>query len=335
MFNAIEIIAENAQGFEGDPFLAKQLVRAAAASGANAAKFQLVYADELATPEYEYYSQNKELEMPDHVWKEIFDYAAEQKIELIFDIFGPRSLKLAEDLGCKSVMLHATDITNFDLIKRVSVGPIERVIFGAGGAYLSEIQDAIEAIGRKDVCLMLGYQGYPTPDEDNQISRVRYLSTVLSDKFPNVTIGFSDHSIPDSELMISLSSMALGAGARSFEKHLTIAETMHYEDYESAINPDKFHRYTYDLRECSKAFGSTKMANHFGMRESEKNYRKFVRRHVVTANCLSAGEKVLAKDFVFKRSSIEGAITEIDQILGMTVSKDLKENSAVTMKDFK
>ena len=47
----IEIIAELAQGFEGRPEQARLLIKAAASAGADAAKYQLVYADELATPD--------------------------------------------------------------------------------------------------------------------------------------------------------------------------------------------------------------------------------------------------------------------------------------------
>ena len=47
----IEIIAEIAQGFEGKPEQSRLLIKAASAAGANAVKFQLVYADELATPD--------------------------------------------------------------------------------------------------------------------------------------------------------------------------------------------------------------------------------------------------------------------------------------------
>jgi len=45
----IEIIAEIAQGYEGNSTLALMLAKAAVRSGADAVKFQLVYADELAT----------------------------------------------------------------------------------------------------------------------------------------------------------------------------------------------------------------------------------------------------------------------------------------------
>mgnify|MGYP006100741037 FL=1 len=61
----VEIVAELAQGFEGSLEQTKLLVKAAAKAGANAAKFQLVYADELATPDYQYYDLFTDLEMTD------------------------------------------------------------------------------------------------------------------------------------------------------------------------------------------------------------------------------------------------------------------------------
>ena len=72
-----KIIAELAQGFEGDLTKAKLLVNAAASSGADIVKLQLVYADELATPDYLHYKLFKSLEMPDNSWKELLDYSKE------------------------------------------------------------------------------------------------------------------------------------------------------------------------------------------------------------------------------------------------------------------
>ncbi len=61
---SVEIIAEAAQGYEGNVTQARLLARAAARAGADAVKFQLVYADELATPDYQYYDLFRNLEMP-------------------------------------------------------------------------------------------------------------------------------------------------------------------------------------------------------------------------------------------------------------------------------
>jgi len=333
MKNNIEIIAEIAQGFEGKPEQTFQLLRAAAASGADAAKFQLVFADELATTDYEYYGLFKDLEMNNQVWMELIKISKELSIEVIFDIFGVKSLALAEKLGGNTVMLHATDITNIELIKKVSKCSMDRVILGAGGAYLSEIESALDLLKNKQVNIMLGFQGYPTPDEHNQISRINFISSLVEEKYKNVLIGFADHSMPDSKLLTSFSSMAFSAGARIFEKHLTLSQVMKIEDYESAINPDQFFDYCNDLKMCVKAYGVTEKKQDFGMSSSEKKYRKFVQRHIIAIKDLKRGSIISKDDIKLGRSSNADAITDLRKVLGKKLLKDLKNNQALTKSD--
>lgn len=59
----LEIIAEIAQGYEGSAKLTELLTIGAIESDADSIKFQLVYADELATQDYKYYDLFKSLEM--------------------------------------------------------------------------------------------------------------------------------------------------------------------------------------------------------------------------------------------------------------------------------
>ena len=64
-----EIIAEIAQGYEGDPKLAELLVKGALVAGADAVKIQIIFADELCVPDYPYYDLFKSLEMDESVWQ--------------------------------------------------------------------------------------------------------------------------------------------------------------------------------------------------------------------------------------------------------------------------
>jgi sialic acid synthase SpsE len=333
MNKKIEIIAELAQGFEGKPEQTFQMLRAAAAAGANAAKFQLVYADELAMPDHQHYDIFSSLEMDSRVWEKLVRMSKKLSIEVIFDIFGVKSLNLAEKLGSETVMLHATDITNLELIKDVSTRSIDRVILGAGGAYLSEIEDALDLLKCKQVCVMLGFQGYPTPDEHNQISRINYVSSWISERYENVVVGFADHSLPDSKLLTSFSSMAYSAGARVFEKHLTLSQVMKLEDYESAINPDQFYNYCYELKECVKAYGVTENIQDFGMSSSEKKYRKFVQRHIVATKNLKEGSDITKADIKLSRTSNNTAITDISKVLGKKVLKNFKKGQSFSSSD--
>ena len=116
----VEIIAELAQGFEGKPEQSRLLMKAAAAAGADAAKYQLVYADELATPDYKYYELFRSIEMDDNVWNGLAVYAGQSGIKLYVDIFGARSLQLAEKIGVAVVKLHGTDIANLGFLQQVA-----------------------------------------------------------------------------------------------------------------------------------------------------------------------------------------------------------------------
>lgn len=329
----VEIIAEIAQGFEGRPEQARLLMKAAAAAGADAAKYQLVYADELATPDYKYYQLFQSLEMSDDMWKGLATYAAELSIQLHVDIFGTRSLKLAERIGVSAVKLHGTDIANIGLLNEVANSSVQKVMLGAGGAYSIELQQAIDILSAKEVVVLLGFQGYPTPNETNQIARISLLLERFGQAHHNVSVGFADHAPPESSLRYALAATAIGAGATVLEKHLTLGQVMKLEDHESALNPDEFSEFTQVIRNCAEAFGETKDVEDFRMSQAEKVYRKTIRRHVVTSRDIQKGLKIAPADLVLKRCSSENVLTDLELAYGKTLKRDLKQNTPIDPGD--
>jgi len=330
-----KIIAELAQGFEGDLMKAKLLVNAAASSGADIAKLQLVYADELATPEYLHYKLFKGLEMPDSSWKELLDYSNELNIELNFDIFGTRSLNLCQDLGIKGVKLHGTDTTNIGLLNEVSKSDIKNVYLGVGGSNLKEIELAISILKNKNIILLLGFQSYPTPNNDNHISRVSYLKDYFLKKYNNIEIGFADHPDPNSSLGFALAATAVGAGATVIEKHLTLGKIMKMEDHESALNPDEFDNFTKTIKDCYLALGHTAKSDDFGMSNSEKSYRKMIRRHVTSSKDLKKGTVLNSENLVLKRTASKNVIYDISLVYDKILTEDLEINKAINLNIIK
>lgn len=328
----IEIIAELAQGFEGKPMQASLLVRAAARAGADAAKLQMVFADELATPGYKYYDLFRSLEMSDDTWANLVTEARAQGIDLQVDIFGRRSLALAEKVGIRTVKLHGTDIGNPGLLRDVAASSIERALLGAGGAHRDEIASAIEILAGKQIVVLLGFQAYPTPTDTNRIDRVRHLADAFAGR-PDITIGFADHADPESPLRLALASAAVGAGARVIEKHLTLGRNMELEDFESALNPDQFKEFSSTLRDVASAIGETTTAADYGMTDAETGYRKMIRRHVVAARDLSAGETLTAQDIVLKRADIDDPITAPAEVIGRKLVVPVKGNHALRRSD--
>lgn len=329
----IEIIAELAQGFEGRPEQARLLMKAAAAAGADAAKYQLVYADELATPDYKYYDLFRSLEMSDEVWAGLAAYAGELGIQLYVDIFGIRSLQLAEQLGLNVVKLHGTDISNIGFLEQVAGSLVPKILLGAGGACSGELERAINILSAKELVVLLGFQGYPTPNGANQIARVRLLVDRYAEANVKVTVGFADHAPPESPLRYALASTAVGTGAKVVEKHLTLGRIMKLEDHESALNPDEFSEFCEVIRGCAEAVGTASQAEDFGMSESEQGYRKMIRRHVVTNRNLPADIYISPADLVLKRTSAEQVLTDLERIYGKKLKRALNANSPLSPGD--
>ena len=328
----MEIIAELAQGYEGNIEQAILLLKAASAAGADAAKYQVIYADELCTSQYEHYALFRSLEMPDEAWIRIVNEASKQKIRIILDVFGDRSLALAERIGVREIMVHATDLTNMRLIETIRASTFPRVLLGVGGALMSEIVRTVNALHSKELVLMVGFQGYPTPDEDNQISRIAYIAKQL-EVYQNVMLGFADHSLPSSPWVLPFSTAALGLGARVFEKHLTLSEVMKLEDHEAAINPDKFAHYAHGLKASMAALGHVAKSNDFGMPKSELRYRNMMRRCVVAATHLSAGTIIRAADIVLKRAAKMGDFYATDLLEGRILKKNVAANQSLRIDD--
>ena len=328
----IKIIAELAQGFEGKPEQAQLLVLAAARAGADAVKLQLVYADELCTPEYKDFNLFESLEMSDQVWKALATSAKQMDIELHFDVFGLRSLALAESLGAQAVKIHGTDMGNLGLLKAVARSGVPQVLLGAGGGIRSEIDQAVELLAGKQIAVLLGFQGYPTPNEANQIDRVRVLAKVFSSR-PHVTIGFADHAPPNSPLSLALPATALGAGAKIFEKHLTLGQIMKLEDHEAALNPDQFNEFVIALRACADALGDTMSSPDFGMSEAEQDYRQWTRKHVVACQPIKAGTFINPDSVVLKRTPSKDILTDLDSVYGRRVLRDIPVNQPISPAD--
>ena len=338
----IKIIAECAQGYLSDSAdesinLAKWLVRSAKSSGSDAVKFQLILADELCTPDYKYYGLSKKLELGLDGWSEICQLAKNIDIEIIFDIFGIQSFHMAEILGVKEIKLHPTDFRNTKLLEAVSKSKkISKIIAGCGGSLFDEIKSTLSILGnKKEITLLHGFQGYPTPLEQNCLDRIKVLKKISEVSKSNLIIGFADHAEPLSVDATHLATMAIGLGASVIEKHLTLAKCLNLEDNESALSPDELARFVDIIRRVTKSKGNShQKTSSFDLPQSEVKYREFCTRHVVTTRELKIGDLITENDICLKRSSNKNPITEISQVIGKKLVNKKLCNQALSIKDF-
>lgn len=312
------VIAEAAQGYEGVPALARLLVRSAAIGRADAVKFQLVYADELATPAYQYYSLFKQLEMSNETWTEIAAEAKRNGLRLILDVFGFNSLRLALQLGA-AVKLHAADFFNEPLVT-AAVREARELFVSVGGIHADEIGEFISShsSSSRKITIMFGYQAEPTRLEDNHLARI----PLLRNRFPQVQFGFMDHADGDSDESGWLGALAVALGARAVEKHITLERALQMEDYVSALSGSEFARYVGRIRSTEQALGLTSLE----LTPGELEYRKRSVKVVVTQVKLTKGTPIDSGSLTMLRAPLDPerrTLTRPEDAIGRTPKRTI------------
>ena len=134
----VEIIAEIAQGYEGNEKLAEMLVKGAIVANADSVKMQLIYADELCVPNYQYFDLFRSLEMKEDIWREIALKVQKANKYFYLDVYGDRSLDLAYELKVNGVKISTTDFYNFPLIEKAFT-KFDNVFISAGGIKIEDL----------------------------------------------------------------------------------------------------------------------------------------------------------------------------------------------------
>ena len=324
---SIEIIAEVAQGYAGDPTLARLLARSAVLAGADAVKFQLVYADELATPDYPYYARFQKLQMPQDAWHCVVQEVRAGKRRLYLDVFGERSLGEAKAMGADWVKIHSTDFFNDDLV-REALACMSRVFVSLGGISADELEEFLHRhhLSPSDsLCLLYGFQGFPTPIDSNHLQRLGTLRV----RFPGYPFGFMDHTDGSDEETMTVSLVALAYGVQCIEKHITLDRTLQLEDYISALDGEHFRHFVQRVRRLESALGTESLE----LSAPEWEYRRKAVKTIVAKQHLKQGDVVTRDQLCFKRAAEKGSETSIyrlDEAVGRTLVADVAPNQSLT-----
>ena len=318
----IRIIAEVAQGFAGSKEVVDLYVRGVSETEADAVKFQIFLADELALPDYKYYELYKSLQLPFDVWRRAVQDAHRTGLGFYSDIFGVKSLRKLQEIGVDGFKIHPTDINNMRLLKHIA-RTRKKVLLATGGSELAEIGRALDVLSSCDVTLMHGFQADPTEAEDNNLRRIK----TLREKFKK-PVGFMDHTAGDSELSYFVPFIAMGQGASLIEKHVTLTRLAEVEHSISALTIAEFLKWSRLVKQASPSLGQA----HWKLTKKEVEYRRKVRRALCAASDLRAGKTIRMKDVEMKRTSDKNAIFELDLVIGNRLKKNVKKNSLITRR---
>jgi N,N'-diacetyllegionaminate synthase len=317
------VIAELAQSYEGSFTDAEKLIRAAAGTGAQAVKFQVFSADELATHDYTHYALYRKLEFSPAQWSDLFGLAETLGMRAFADVFGLESIPMLLDAGAAAFKIHSADMQNLPLLQAVATSG-KLVILSCGGSEISEISEAFyetKRAGASSICLMHGFQASPTTPEDTAFAKMRNLRSTF-----NVPVGFADHIAGDHPLSLQWPLIAVAAGARVIEKHMTLHRADQKEDYISALNPGEFKQMVEWIRLVEAAEAGPGDV----MNAAEAGYRLESRKRVVATRDLSTGTRLASLDIGLKRVAEESEVFDPRQVLGRVLSRPVSRDAVIT-----
>lgn len=323
----VQILAEIAQGYEGNPFLAKLLVKGAVSAGADAIKMQLIIADELCVSYYPYHEFFSSLSMPINIWADLIDYTHSHGRQFYFDVYGQQSAELALKLGADGVKVSTTDFYDKNLID-FSLKSFNHVLLSMGGIPFEDISNMISSIKLKGrLTLLHGFQSEPTNISDNHMNRIHTLRRV----FPDLEFGFMDHSDGSNDESLLLPILALGTGISLIEKHISLDKLLEIEDYVSALSIDSFAKFVSAVKSVEPALGMSSL----DLTPIEIEYGLKAGKVAVSSKALCKGTCLVESDVLMKRVSTTPIIDSFrkkSDVVGRVLTCDIDIDQAITMR---
>lgn len=351
----IAVIAEIGTSHGGSMKKARELIDAARDSGADIAKFQIVYAEEILHPDTGFvqlpggdirlFDRFKELEAPPSFFREIKEYCDKKGIGFLCSPFGTKSLTELAELNPQWIKIASPELNHLPLLRSASELGIP-LILSSGVSRLGDIEQALEMTKKAPERILLHcITSYPAPEDEYNISVLGSLAAVFG-----VRVGVSDHSLDP--VLVPLAAAA--NGACMIEKHICLSRSDPGLDDPVALPPEQFARMTVELRKAEgrtpeavledlKArYGDAKTAAVLGdgvkrLAESERaNYGR-TNRSLHYLRSMKSGESIREEDIGILRTEkilTPGLDPEmLERVIGGELVRDVDNGAGVSLAD--
>jgi N-acetylneuraminate synthase len=350
--NAVFVIAEAGVNHDGELARALELVDIAAASGADAVKFQTFVPEALASGDADRAAyqrrnlpgDNSQLAMlrrlvlrhDDH--HALVDRCRSRGIAFLSSPFDRRSADfLLTGLGLDTIKLGSGELTNAPLLWQVMQSPA-RLILSTGMATMDEVLtalgvcclalDGIEPMSasqcheafaaerlRDRVTLLHCTTAYPCPvDEVN----LRAMTTLA--EATGLPVGYSDHTRG-----IAVSVAAAARGACIVEKHFTTDRSLPGPDHAASLEPDELADMVRMIREVGLALGDADKQP----TASERDNAPHARKSLVAAVSIRAGDVFSPDNLAAKRPGNGLTPLHYWSLLGRQARRDYAPDEAI------
>jgi N,N'-diacetyllegionaminate synthase len=327
------IIAEAGVNHNGNLELARQLVEAAAESGADFVKFQTFtakslvtrravkadYQNKLTAQDQSQYDMIHRLELTPKMHLDLIEHCLRHGIRFLSTGFDIDSLNFLVDLHIPFIKIPSGEITNLPYLQHI--GRLKsKVILSTGMADMAEIDAALSVLEeagtqRQQITIMHCNTEYPTPMSDVNLRAMLSIRDVFG-----VQVGYSDHT---TGIEVAIAAVALGAAV--IEKHFTIDRNLSGPDHQASLEPS-------ELKAMVKAIRNIELALGDGVkRPSESEYKNIpiVRKSLVAACPIRKGELFTLDNLTVKRPGTGLSPMKFHEILGAIAVRDFEADELI------
>ncbi len=335
--DGVYIIAELSANHGGDMMIAKESIKNAKETGANAIKLQTYTTDTLTLDsdredfiikggtlwdDRKLYDLYQEAYLPWEWHEELFTYAREIGIDIFSSPFDKTAVDFLEQFDPVAYKIASFEITDYELI-RYAASKQKLMIISTGIATIDEIQDAVDICrseGNEDIVLLKCTSAYPAPLEEANLKTIPNLAETFG-----VVAGFSDHT-----LGITAPVAAVALGARVIEKHFILDKSIGGPDVDFSLDKEEFAQMVKAVRDTEKLLGKVD----YSMTEKKRKSRQFA-RSLYVAKDIKKGEVITEENIRSVRPGYGLHPKYLKDILRKRAVKDLPFATALRWEDIK
>lgn len=333
--NKCFIVAELSANHGGSIEIAKETIKAAKRSGADAIKLQtyLPSTMTLNSDKEDFiirggtvwdgrnlYDLYREAFLPWEWHKELFEFARKENIICFSTPFDFTAVDLLESLNNPIYKIASFEIVDIPLVNYVA-SKGKPMIISTGIANYDDIALAIKTCreaGNNDITILKCTSSYPSPINESNLKMIPKFAKEF-----NVKTGLSDHTIGN---MAPILSIALGA--KVIEKHFILNHEIGGPDASFSMDEKEFTALVKDIRNAEVALGSET----FGLTEKQISGRRYGRSIYVSKE-MKAGDKITDENIKIVRPNFGLAPKHYFEVLGKTVNKNLSHGDRLNIED--
>lgn len=319
----VAVVAEIGVNHEGDPEAALGLLRAAAAAGADAVKFQTYTPGRfIAAGDSERLVRVSRFALDEAAFRRLAEEAAALGVTFFSTPVSEDVLPLLDEL-CPVLKIASGDLT-FEPVIRAAARTGKPLLLSTGNGTVEEIDRAVawvaEEVGAavlaERLVLMHCVSAYPTPVSEANIRAVPFLAARYG-----LPVGWSHHCL---EAEPCLAAVALGAAV--IEVHFTDRKDGRtFRDHQLSFEPDALRRLVTSLRLVHASLGRHGKAP----QPCELPARDAIRKGVVAARALPQGHTLTAEDLLYARPATQIPAAALPELVGRRLTRALATGESV------